>query len=82
MPLKVEPTNYKTPDDEMTYGYFIFCYEHKFLRNIYANEQIQDSYYIKILENYYEIFQKFILISVGLISLLNNFNRNDFVNSE
>ena len=33
-PLKVEPTNYQTPDDEMTFGNFIIRYEHKFLRNV------------------------------------------------
>ena len=82
MPLKVEPTNYKTQDDEMTYGDFIICYEHKFLRNIYTNEQIQDCYQIKNLKSYYEIFQKFISIRVGLLLMLNNFNKNDLMNSE
>ena len=43
MPLKIEPTNYKTPGDEMTYGDFIIRYEHKFLRNIYTNDQIKKS---------------------------------------
>ena len=33
-PLKVEPTNYQTPENEMTFGEFIIRYEHKFLRNI------------------------------------------------
>ena len=39
-PLKVEPTNYQTPDEEMTFGDFIIRYKHKFLRNIYTKEQI------------------------------------------
>ena len=43
LPLKVEPTNFKTPDDEMSYGGFIIRYEHKFLRNIYTEKQIQNS---------------------------------------
>ena len=30
MPLKVGPTIYKTPDEDMTYGDFIIRYEHKF----------------------------------------------------
>ena len=34
--LKGEPTNYQTPDDEMTLDDFIIRYEHKFLRNIYT----------------------------------------------
>ena len=55
--MKEEPTNFKTPDDEMLFGDFLIRYEHKFLRNIYANEQIKDSYHLKDLESYYEIFE-------------------------
>ena len=36
-PIKLEPTNFKTPDDEMSFGDFIIRYEHKFLRNIYTD---------------------------------------------
>ena len=81
MPLKVESTNFKTPDDEMSFGDFVIHYEHKFLRNIYTNEQIKDLYHFKDLESYYEIFEEYIAICVGLLALLNNFNRNDFINS-
>ena len=81
MPLKVEPTNFKTPDDEMSFGDFVIHCEHKFLRNIYANEQIKDSYHLKDLESYHEIFEECIAICVRLLALLNNFNRNDFKNS-
>ena len=80
-PLKVEPTNFKTPDDEMSFGDFVIRYEHKFLRNIYTSEQIKDSYHLKGLEGYYEIFEEYIAICGGLLPLLNNFNRNDFINS-
>ena len=79
-PLKVEPTNYQTPDDEMTFGDFIIRYEHKFLRNIYTKEQINYSSDIKDLQSYYETFQKFIHISIGLISMLNHYNKNFTVN--
>ena len=81
-PLKVEPTNYQTPDDEMTFGDFIIRYEHKFLRNIYTKEQINYSSDIKDLQSYYETFQKFIHISICLISMLNHYNTNDTVNYE
>ena len=30
-PMKLEPTNHTTPDNEMTFGDFIIRYEHKFL---------------------------------------------------
>ena len=81
-PLKVEPTSYQTPDDEMTSGGFIIRYEHRFLRNIYTKEQINYSSDIKDLESYCKTFQKFIHISVGLISMLNHYNTNDTVNYE
>ena len=62
MSLKVEPTNFKTPDDEMSYGDFVIRYEPKFLRNIYTYEQIKDSYHTADLESYYKsIFLKNIL---------------------
>ena len=80
--LKVEPTNYQTPDDERTFSDFIIRYEHKFLRNIYTKEQINYSSDIKDLQSYYETFQKFIHISIGLISMLNHYNTNDMVNCE
>ena len=40
-PMKLEPTNYLTPDSEMTYGDFIIRFKHKFLRNIFTEEQVQ-----------------------------------------
>ena len=66
----------------MTFGDFIIPYEHKFLRNIYTKEQINYSSDIKDLQSYYETFQKFIHISIGLISMLNHYNTNDTVNYE
>ena len=41
MPLKIEPTNFKTPNDEMTYGDFVIRFEHMFIRNIYTYDQIK-----------------------------------------
>ena len=40
MPLKVDPTNHKTPSMEMSYGDFFIRFEHKFLRNIYLDERV------------------------------------------
>ena len=40
MLLRVEPTNFKTPDDEMTYGDFVIRFEHKFIGNIYTSRII------------------------------------------
>ena len=51
------------------------------MRNIYTKEQIKDSHHVKDLNSYYEIFEEYILICIGLLALLNKFNRNDFINS-
>ena len=37
MPLKIEPTSFKMPDDEMSYGDLSIRFEHKFIRNIFTN---------------------------------------------
>ena len=64
----------------MSFGDFVICYEHKFLRNIYTENQIKDLHLVKVLESYYEIFEEYILIHIRLLALLNNFNRHDFIN--
>ena len=64
----------------MSFGDFVICYEHKFLRNIYTENQIKDLHHVKVLESYYEIFEEYILIHIRLLALLNNFNRHDFIN--
>ena len=74
-PMKLDLTNHTTPDND-----FIIRYEHKSLRNIYTTEQIEQSDRIKNLESYYDIFKDYIMICIVLIALLNNFNRNDFIN--
>ena len=82
MPLRVEPTNFNTSDDEMTYGDFVIHFEHKFIINIYINDQLKESHHLKTLENYYDIYQKFVSISIGLLSMFNNYNKNDEINME
>ena len=82
MPLKIEPTSFEMPDDKMTYGDFVIRFEHKFIRNIYTSEQIKQSDYLKCLENYYKAYQKFISISIGFLSMFNNYNRNYEINVE
>ena len=82
MLLRVEPTSYLTIDEEMANDDFIIRYEHKFIRNIYTLEQIKESHHLKTIENYYEIYQKFFSISIGLLSMFNNYNKNDNINSE
>ena len=78
--MKLKPTNYLMPDNEMTFGDFVIRYEHKFLRNSYTTEQIQQTDHIKNLQSYYEIFEEYIQICIGLLALLNSFNRHNFIN--
>ena len=54
MPLRIDPTNFKMPDNEMTYRDFVIRFEHKFIRNIYTSEQIKESLNLETLGNYYE----------------------------
>ena len=58
----------------MTYRDFYIRYEHKFLRNIYTEDQIQTSPQISTLENYYKIFQKFLRVCFSLQSILISHN--------
>ena len=66
----------------MTYGDFVIRFKHKFIRNIYMREHIKESHHLETLENYYEIYQKFFSISIGLLSIFNNYNKNDEINVE
>ena len=82
LPLRVEPTSFTTPDYEMNYGDFIIRFEHKCMRNIYTFNQIKESHHLENLEDYDEMYQKFVSVSIGLLSVLNNYNKNDEINTE
>ena len=69
MPLKTEATKHSTPNSKMSYGDFFIRFEHKFLRNIYSDEELQQSPQIRTLEKYYETYQKFIKICLSLLSI-------------
>ena len=56
MPLKIDPTNHKSLNNEMTYGVFFIRFEHKFLRNIYSYDELTQSEDICSLENYYTAY--------------------------
>ena len=62
----------------MSYGDFYVRYEHKFLRNIYSNEQLESAPQIKTLLEYYKTFQEFIKICVSLqLVLVSHVNFDD-----
>ena len=56
MSLKIDPTNHKSSNNEMTYGVFFIRFEHKFLRNIYSYDELTQSEDICSLENYYTAY--------------------------
>ena len=64
----------------MSFGDFVIRYEHKFLRNIYTEKEIKDSDQVKDLKSYYEIFEQYTGICVGLLALFNNISRYNFLN--
>ena len=74
-PLDVKPSE-KVNSEKITYGDFIIQKEHKFLRNVLSNEDLQKSDSIKSLESYHEKFKKCIRICIyteNSIKTLNNF---------
>ena len=62
MLLKIDQLGHDAPSPEMSYGNFCIRYEHKFLRNIYSDNEIAESPQICTLQNYYLPYQNFIKI--------------------
>ena len=78
MPLKIETANHNMPNPKMSYDDFFIRFEHKFLRNIYSDEETRQSPQICTLEKYYETYQKFIKISIILLSIFgSNMNQDE-----
>ena len=80
--MRLEPTNSQTSNSVMTYGDFVIRFEHTFLRIIFNEEELCSAEQIKTLQNYYEFFQKYIQICVGLLALLNSNQRENSINYE
>ena len=83
MLLKINPTNHKTPNNEMTYGDFFIRFEHKFLRNIYSYDELAQSKHMCSMENYYTVYKKFINICISILSIFGtNSNIDDNMNED
>ena len=83
MSLKIDLTNHKTSNNEMTFGNFFIIFEHKFLRNICSYDELAQSEHICSLENYYTAQKKFINICIGILSIFGtNSNINDNTNDD
>ena len=62
--LKMEPTNYLTPDNQMTFGNFIIRYEHKFLRKFILLNKFKSLITLKlyrVIMKYFENIFRFAL---------------------
>ena len=80
--LKIDLLCPHIPNHSMSYGDLFIRYEHKFSRNIYSNKEIAESPQICTLEKYYETYQKFINICIGLLSLTSNVHtQGDFADA-
>ena len=53
--LKTDLLGYDVPNSEMSYSDIFVRYEHKFLRNIYSDSEIEKSPQIYTLQNYYVV---------------------------
>ena len=59
---------YGAKSDKLSYYDFTVKKEHHFLRNIFTESELESSPTIQNLENYYELFEKFMWISGNLIT--------------
>ena len=69
MLIKIDQLGYDVPNTEMSHGDFFVRFEHKFLRNMYLDEEIKQSPQICNLQSYYETFQKFIKPYISILSI-------------
>ena len=58
--MRQQTTTSKIP--KMSYGDFFIRFGHKFLGNIYSDEEVKQSRQIFTLEKYYETYQKILSI--------------------
>ena len=64
-PLHVNPSdNITTDNNKMSYGDFIIQKEHKFLRNIFSEEDLQKGDAIKNLESFHESFSRYLRLVI------------------
>ena len=64
--LDIMPPNFETSTTEMTYGNFFIRLEHKFLRNIYLQNELNECSETATVKAYYETYIKLINICICL----------------
>ena len=71
-PLITNPTTFDVSLENMSYSDFIILKEHKFLRNIFSEEDLLKTKALRNIEQYHLPFQKFLTVSIFLEDSLNN----------
>ena len=69
-PFKINPTSFDATENNMSYADFVIFKEHKFLRNIFSEQELPLAKSLKDIEQYHKKFQKFLKIAVYLQSSL------------
>ena len=75
--LKTNLKNFKATTEQMSYADFVIFKEHKFLRNIFSEQELSSTDSLKSMEQYHKCFEKFLIVSVYLqnsINIINEFS--------
>ena len=64
--LEINPTSFDANENTMLYADFITFKDHKFLRNIFSNEELSKTDALKDLKTFHEKFVRFLRITVSL----------------
>ena len=70
-PVITNPTTFDVSLENMSYSDFIILKEHKFLRNIFSEEDLLKTKALRNIEQYHLAFRKFLTISIYLEDSLN-----------
>ena len=54
--LKINPTNFDSTTEQMSYADFVIFKEHKFLRNIFSERELSSADSLKNMEQYHKRF--------------------------
>ena len=70
-PIKINPTMSDATNGNMSYSDFVIHKEHKFLRNIFSEEELSTSSALKHFRTYHENFSKFLHVAIYLQNCIN-----------
>ena len=74
-PLEINPTMSDATKGKMSYSDFVIVKEHKFLRNIFSEDELSPSDALKNICSYHENFSQFLKIVVHLQQSLNSIKK-------